>query len=52
MDRNLAICKAYKRGDRIADIAVSHGIHKWTVRDIARRGGCIIRENGRPRSYA
>lgn len=51
-DRNTAICRAYRNGERIADIAAAHGIHKWTVRDIARRGGCVIRESGRPRGYA
>lgn len=50
--RNIAICRAYRRGDRVADIASEHGLTKWGVRFIARKGGCVIRESGRPRSYA
>jgi len=51
LERNADICRRYRRGDKVIDIAAAHGLHKWTVRRIARAGGCTIRDNGRPRKY-
>jgi hypothetical protein len=45
----LSIANRYEAGESLSAIAADYGTNVGTVRNIARRVGCLVRPVGRPR---